>query len=119
MSLTFRLLDAPALRGLHSSACAFGDDAPFQLSQNAYHLPHGAARGCCRVDCLGERMEFHATGAKVVEHRYQVAQAAAQPVGLPHNERIAVFQSLRATEKGRALRRGSRKSLILVDAGTF
>jgi hypothetical protein len=39
-------------------------------------------------------MEFHATGAEIVEHRYQVAEAAAQPVELPHCERVAVFQFL-------------------------
>jgi hypothetical protein len=60
-------------------------------------------------------MEFHATGAEVVEHRYQVAQTAAQPVELPHNKGVAVFQPLQAAEQGRALRRGSRYSLILED----
>lgn len=40
-------LHASALRGLHSGAGAF-------------------------VDCFGERMEFHTTGAEVVQHRYQV-----------------------------------------------
>jgi hypothetical protein len=45
---------------------------------------------------------------QVVEHGYQVAQAAAQPVELPHGERVAVFQFLQATEQDRALRRGSR-----------
>jgi hypothetical protein len=37
-------------------------------------------------------MEFHATGAEVVEHRYEVAQAAAQPVELPHDQCVAVLQ---------------------------
>jgi hypothetical protein len=53
-------------------------------------------------------MKFHATGPKVVEHCYQVTEAAAQPVELPHNERGAVFQFLQATEQGGALGRGSR-----------
>ena len=52
-------------------------------------------------------MEFNTTGAEVVEHRYQIAKAAAQPVELPHDERVAVFQFLQAAEKGRALRRYS------------
>jgi hypothetical protein len=51
---------------------------------------------------------FYATGAEIIEHRYQVAQAAAQPVELPNNQRVAVFQLLEATEQGGALRRGSR-----------
>jgi len=29
-------------------------------------------------------MEFHATGGETVQDRYQVAQAAAQPLELPH-----------------------------------
>src|SRR5664279_3244719 len=40
---------------------------------------------------------------QVVEHRYQVAQAAAQPVELPHYERVAFLQRFEATEQGRAL----------------
>ena len=34
----------------------------FELSQNIGNLTHGAARRRRRIDCLGERMEFHATG---------------------------------------------------------
>jgi hypothetical protein len=33
-------------------------------------------------------MEFHATGAEVVEHPHQAEQAAAQPVEVSHNERV-------------------------------
>jgi hypothetical protein len=58
-----------------------------------------------RVYRLGERTEFHASGAQVIGHRYRVAQAAAQPVELPHNERAAGFQSLQTAEQGRALHR--------------
>jgi hypothetical protein len=57
-------------------------------------------------------MEFHPTGAEIVEHRYQVTKAAAQPVELPHDEGVAVFQFLKAAEKGRALRRGSRQARV-------
>jgi hypothetical protein len=46
------------------------------------------------IDCFGERVKLNATGAEVVEHRYQVAQTAAKPVELPHNQRVAVFQPL-------------------------
>ena len=60
-------------------------------------------------------MKFHATGAEVLEHRYQVAQTAAQPVELPNDERIAVFQFLQTAQKGTALRRGSRQSLVTLD----
>jgi hypothetical protein len=37
-------------------------------------------------------MEFHATCAEVVEHRYQVAQTAARPAELPNYESVAVFE---------------------------
>jgi hypothetical protein len=71
-------LHASALRCLHSGAGAFGNQAPFQLSQHADHLPHGAARGGHSIDGFGKGMEFHPTGAEIIQHRYQVAQAAAQ-----------------------------------------
>ena len=40
---------------------------------------------------------------QVVEHRYQVSQAAAQSVELPHYERVAFLQGFEATEQGMAL----------------
>jgi UDP-N-acetyl-D-glucosamine dehydrogenase len=74
-----------------------------QFSQGADHLPHGAARRCRRVDSFSERMEFHATGAEVVEHRDQVAQAASRPVESPYNESVARPQCLQTTRERRAL----------------
>jgi len=56
---------------------------------------------------FGERMDLDAGGAEIVEHRYQVAQTTAQPVELPYNERVAVFQLFQASEKDRALGCGS------------
>jgi hypothetical protein len=57
-------------------------------------------------------MELHATRAEVVEHRYPVAKAAAQPVELPDHKRVAVFQFLQAAAEGKALRRGSGQAII-------
>jgi hypothetical protein len=51
-------------------------------------------------------MEFHATGAEVVQHHYQVAQAAAQPVEHPHDQRVTGAERLQATEQGMALNPG-------------
>jgi len=48
-------------------------------------------------------MEFHATGAEVIQHRYQIAQAPAQPVELPHNQRVTGSKRPETTERGRAL----------------
>jgi hypothetical protein len=45
-------------------------------------------------------MGFHATGAEVVQHRYQVAQAAAQPVELLHDQRVADAKGSKATKRG-------------------
>jgi len=59
------------------------------------------------VDLLGEGTEFDASLLEVVEHGYQIAQAAAQAVKFPDNKRVAVLQCLEATEQGRALGRGS------------
>jgi hypothetical protein len=35
-------------------------------------------------------MEFHATAAEIVQHRYQVARAAAQPVELPRRGNVPI-----------------------------
>ena len=61
------------------------------IGQNANDLPHGAACLCRCIDCLGEQMESGAEGGEVVEHLYQVAETAAQPVELPQDERVAVL----------------------------
>jgi hypothetical protein len=52
------------------------------------------------VDLLREGTEFDAALPEVVEHGDQVAQAAAQAVEFPDEERVAVLQCLEATEQG-------------------
>src|SRR5450631_810074 len=54
---------------------------------------------------------------QVVEHRYQVAQAAAQPVELPHYERVAFLQGFEATEQGRALDAGRAGEFVFKKFG--
>ena len=68
---------------------------------------YAAARRPLSVDLLREGTEFYAALPEVVEHGYQIAQAAAQAVKFPDNKRVAVLQCLEATEQGRALGRGS------------
>src|ERR1017187_598408 len=95
----------PSAAGLlHAGLRPFNDHAAFQLGKYADHLPHGAARWRSRVDGLSKGLEFHVAGAEVVEHCYQVAQAATQAVELPNCEHIAGAQRLEATEQGGALR---------------
>jgi len=48
-------------------------------------------------------MELDASLLEVVQHVDKVAQAAAQPVELPHNQRIACRQGFQATGEGRAV----------------
>jgi hypothetical protein len=43
---------------------------------------------------FGFAPEFHARGAEVIQHRYQVAKAAAQSVEFPYDQRVAVFEFL-------------------------
>ena len=52
---------------------------------------------------------------QVIEHRDEVAQAAAQPVQLPHNERVAVLYGFQATRQGRTLRGCSRNAFVFED----
>jgi hypothetical protein len=73
---------SPVSCGLHSGEGSFAAEATFQFRQDSDHLPHGSTCRSVRVDCLREGAEFHATGAEVIEHRYQVVQAAVQPVEL-------------------------------------
>ena len=88
---------APAFRGLHSGAGPFAYQAALKLGQYAYYLPHGAACRRFGVDRFCQRSEFDAPVFQVVEHGYQVAQAAAQPV-----------EFLQTAEKGRAIGGRSR-----------
>ena len=83
---------------LHAGLRPFDNQAPLQLRKYAYHLPHSAARWHGRVDCLSQGLEFDVAGAEVIEHCYQVAQAAAQPVELPDREHIARLQTLETTK---------------------
>jgi hypothetical protein len=50
---------------------------------------------------LCQRTEVHVF--QVAEHGDEAAQAAAQRVELPHDERVAVVEFLQTAEKGRAL----------------
>jgi hypothetical protein len=62
-------------------------------------------------------MEFHAEGWEVVLHRYQVAQAAAQPVELPHDQRVTGSKRPETPRKGRALGVFAGQSLALENTG--
>src|SRR5271157_929331 len=94
---------APALRVLHSGPCPFDDQRQFIFGQNADQLPHDPARRRLGVDSLRERLELDALIFEVVEHGDEVAHTAAQPVELPHDERVAGLQDFEATGEGRAL----------------
>jgi hypothetical protein len=95
-----------------AGAGPLGYQAPFQFREYAYHLPHGAARGRISVNVFREGTEFHAPMFQVVEHGYQVAQAAAQPVEFPDYERVAALKFLQTTDQGRAIANGSRQAII-------
>ena len=99
-------------RAFAAAAGSLADKAAFEFREYANHLPHGAARGFLGVDGFCKRTEFDPALFEVVEHGYQVAQAAAYPVQLPDGERIAGLQSLDAALQGRAVDRGSRYSLV-------
>ena len=61
-------------------------------------MQHGVAGGGRGVYGLGDAAEVDALAGEVVQDVEEVAHAAAQPVELPHNERIAgleVLQTLR------------------------
>lgn len=66
-------------------------------------MKYQRSAGCSGVDFLCEGTKRYAAFLEVLNHRYQVAHAAGQPVELPDYERVAVLQSFQATEQGRAL----------------
>jgi hypothetical protein len=70
-------------RGVYARAGSFADKAALKLGQEGNHLPHGSACRSVGVDVLRERAEFNPSSFEVVEHGYQVAQAAAQSVEFP------------------------------------
>ena len=61
------------------------------------------------------RAECYAALFQVVEQGNQVAQAAAKPVELPDNQRVAGLQLVQATEQGRALGRCAGQPVIAED----
>src|SRR5215831_2249568 len=63
------------------------------------------------VDSFRKGTEFHATFAQVVEHGYQVAQAAASPVEFPDDEGVTGPKFFQAIAQDRAVATGSRALL--------
>jgi hypothetical protein len=87
-----------ALGGFDPGAGVFADQAALKIGKKAYHLPHGAAGRRVGVYVFRKRTEFNPSTFQVVEHCYQVAQAPAQTVELPHNQGVAGFEFLYTAE---------------------
>ena len=75
-------------------------------------MQHGVAGGGPGVYGLGDAAEVDALAGEVVQDVEEVAHAAAQPVELSHNERIAGLEVLQTLRKGRA--RHGRAALAVV-----
>jgi hypothetical protein len=93
-----------ALGRFDPGASTFADKAALKLGQEANQLPHGATSRRVGVYVFCKRTEFNAALFEFVEHCYQVVQATAQSVELPHYERVAGFELLQTAEQGGALR---------------
>ena len=91
------------LRRLHSGAGALHDQRPFEFRQHADHLPHGATRRRLGVNRLREGTELDAALFEIVQHLDQVAEAAPQPIQLPHDQGVASLQGLEASDQGGAV----------------
>jgi len=64
---------------VYSGAATFNNQTAFEFGQDADHLPHGPYS----VYRFGERRKHDTMVRWLIEHGYQVAQTAAQPVELP------------------------------------
>ncbi len=76
LGLTVELHPA-LLRGLHASVGAHGDQAVLYFGQHPNHLLHGAACGGLGIDVLGQGAQLDPLGTALVQHRDEIAQAAA------------------------------------------
>ena len=103
-----------AARPSRRRGCAPRSD---KLGQYTDHLPHCATRGRVGVDRLSDRLESDAAVAELVQHRYQIAQAAAQTAEFPHNEGTARPQRFQTTCKLGAVGRRTAATFVLEDMG--
>jgi hypothetical protein len=89
--------------GWDTGAGAFGHQTTLQFSQDANHLPHGAAGGCLRVNMLRQRAKRDAVGTQLIQQGDEVTQATASAVQFPDNEGIAWAEGFEAPGERRAL----------------
>jgi len=81
-------------------------------------MEHELSAGGPRVDLLGERGEADSARLEVLGQSDEVAEASAQTVQPPHNQRIAVAQRLQAGLELWA-RRVLAASVLLIDLPTL
>lgn len=82
---------------------AFLNQRPFQFRQDSHHLPHRPARGRGGVEGFRQRAEGHPPRFQIVQEADQVPQRPAQPIQLPHRQRVAFLESLEAFRQFRPL----------------
>ena len=78
--------------GREAGAGALPDDRALQLGERRGDMEDERAHGCRRVDRLGERDEFDAAFAKLVDEGYQVFDGSAEAIETPDDERVAFAQ---------------------------
>src|SRR5205807_10144780 len=91
------LLRPPALASTRPGGCETGagalpDDRTFELGERRGDVEDERAHRRCRVDRLGERNEFDAALAELIDEGYQVFDGSAESVEAPDDERVALAQ---------------------------
>ena len=71
---------------------ALANQIALEFSKRAEYMEHELSAGGPRVDLLGERGEADSARPEVVGQSDEVAEASAQTVQPPHNQRIAFAQ---------------------------
>ena len=85
---------------------SLGNQLPLELGQrskNAEHKLAGGGRGVDRRAVTGQDLQSHATSSQVVHGIDQVAQIAAKPIELPHDQRITFTERLQASRQPRSI----------------
>jgi hypothetical protein len=105
-------------RSLEAGERALADQIALEFSKRAEYMEHELSAGGPRVDLLGERGEADSARLEVVGQSDEIAEASAQTVQPPHNQRIAFAQRLQA---GLELwvRRVLAASVLLIDLPTL
>ena len=101
-------------RGAQARLSALADQIALELRQGAEDIEHQHTSRRGGVDVFGERTEPDASRRQLADLLDQVAHRAAEPIELPHNQRVAGAQiGQRFAKTGGIAESGRKRTLSL------